>query len=283
MSAIIEAETALKQLTAEYPNATLAVQTLTAAAIAASAALGAMSLLGGKGLPGAGKLPGGGGAAGSVVKSGGKWLPRVGGALVAGLGIYNGYQIEQRADLNRQQKNAAQVKNVGESGGALAGGWAGAKLGAAIGTAIAPGVGTAIGGVLGGLLGGAAGYYGGGSLADGLNGAGERARAKRHEPLPQSPRPAPLPAGSPPPLLALPGNQPQEKMQPLMLQQTADFRASMAENSALVGNRLDAINSTLAGQQQVIQNNMTVTLDGRVIANEVSRYQYAMFGRGVGQ
>ena len=84
-------------------------------------------------------------------------------------------------------------------------------------------------------------------------------------------------------LLALPGNQPQEKMQPLMLQQTADFRASMAENSALVGNRLDAINSTLAGQQQVIQNNMTVTLDGRVIANEVSRYQYAMFGRGVGQ
>lgn len=57
----------------------------------------------------------------------------------------------------------------------------------------------------------------------------------------------------------------------------------MAENSALVGNRLDAINSTLAGQQQVIQNNMTVTLDGRVIANEVSRYQYAMFGRGVGQ
>lgn len=283
VSAIIEAETALKQLTAEYPNATLAVQTLTAAAIAASAALGAMSLLGGKGLPGAGKLPGGGGAAGSVVKSGGKWLPRVGGALVAGLGIYNGYQIEQRADLNRQQKNAAQVKNVGESGGALAGGWAGAKLGAAIGTAIAPGVGTAIGGVLGGLLGGAAGYYGGGSLADGLNGAGERARAKRHEPLPQSPRPAPLPAGSPPPLLALPGNQPQEKMQPLMLQQTADFRASMAENSALVGNRLDAINSTLAGQQQVIQNNMTVTLDGRVIANEVSRYQYAMFGRGVGQ
>ena len=66
VSAIIEAETALKQLTAEYPNATLAVQTLTAAAIAASAALGAMSLLGGKGLPGAGKLPGGGGAAGSV-------------------------------------------------------------------------------------------------------------------------------------------------------------------------------------------------------------------------
>ena len=283
VSAAIEAETALKQLTAEYPNATLAVQALTAAAVAASAALGAMSLLSGKGLPGIGsKLPGGKlPATGSVVKSGGKWLPRAGGAVTAGLGVYRGYQIEQRGDLSRQEKNAAQVKNAGETGGALAGGWAGTKIGAAIGTAIAPGVGTAVGAVLGGLVGGATGYFGGGWAADGLNGAGERARAKRRDTIP-TPARQPLPAGTPPPLLALPGARPPEKMQPLLLQQTADFQASMAENSGLVGGRLEQINSTLAAQQQVIQNNMTVTLDGRVIANEVSRHQYAMFGRGAG-
>lgn len=109
MSAIIEAETALKQLTAEYPNATLVVQTLTAAAIAALLRWGRCRRWAARGrlVP---ALPGGGGArAGSVVKSGGNgcrvW--RCAGGVV----IYNGYQIEQRADLNRQQKMPRRSKS----------------------------------------------------------------------------------------------------------------------------------------------------------------------------
>ena len=39
----------------------------------------------------------------------------------------------------------------------------------------------------------------------------------------------------------------------------------------------------LASANQTIQNNIAVHVDGRVVANEVSRHTVAMFGRGAGQ
>ncbi len=71
--------------------------------------------------------------------------------------------------------------------------------------------------------------------------------------------------------------------QAAITQQTAAYQAALNEDTAAVTGGLNQINSTLAAANQTINNNMTVTLDGRVIAHEVSRYQVAMFGRGAGQ
>lgn len=69
----------------------------------------------------------------------------------------------------------------------------------------------------------------------------------------------------------------------MMLQQTADYTAAMQANGELVGGKLEQLQSVMLGANQTINNNMTVTLDGRVIANEVSRHQYLIFNRGAGQ
>ena len=65
--------------------------------------------------------------------------------------------------------------------------------------------------------------------------------------------------------------------------QTASFQAALAADTATVGGKLDAINGTLGGLNQTIQNNVHVQLDGRVIAENVSRHQVNMFNRGAGQ
>ncbi|WP_231867729.1 phage tail tape measure protein [Snodgrassella sp. CFCC 13594] len=80
-----------------------------------------------------------------------------------------------------------------------------------------------------------------------------------------------------------PPQLPVEKMQPMFIKQTADFQAAMQTNTATLGGQLDRINGTLASQQQTIQNNISVTLDGRVVAEQVSRQQYSMFNRGGAQ
>ena len=63
----------------------------------------------------------------------------------------------------------------------------------------------------------------------------------------------------------------------------ATYQAGVHENTAVIGTRLDQINSTLAAQQQIIQVNSTLTVDGRAVAEQVSRHQVAMFGRGAAQ
>jgi hypothetical protein len=65
--------------------------------------------------------------------------------------------------------------------------------------------------------------------------------------------------------------------------QTASFQAALAADTATVGGKLDAINGTLGGLNQTIQNNVHVQLDGRLIAENVSRHQVNMFNRGAGQ
>ena len=65
--------------------------------------------------------------------------------------------------------------------------------------------------------------------------------------------------------------------------QTASFQAALAADTAAVGGKLDAINGTLGGLNQTIQNNVHVQLDGRLIAENVSRHQVNMFNRGAGQ
>lgn len=90
-----------------------------------------------------------------------------------------------------------------------------------------------------------------------------------------------------------PAAQP-EKLAPVITQQTqayqtaltaqtGSFQAALQADTAAVGGKLDAINGTLGGLNQTIQNNISLNVDGRVIANEVSRHQVAMFGRGAGQ
>lgn len=242
VSAIIEAETALKQLTAEYPNATLAVQTLAAAATAAAGALGLMTLMGGGGMAGGAKA-----AAGMAARFGVVGI----GAAAGGYGLY-----DARNRINRNEHR-----------GLFEGGWdsraagygeaaiSGAVTGAVVGSVV-PVIGTAIGTVAGGLI--------------GLVGA---AVTDLWKDKPQTP------AGVPPLLAA----NPPEPMAPLMLQQTADYTAAMQANGELVGGKLEQLQSVMLGANQTINNNMTVTLDGRVIANEVSRHQYLIFNRGAGQ
>ena len=65
--------------------------------------------------------------------------------------------------------------------------------------------------------------------------------------------------------------------------QTASFQAALAADTAAVGGKLDAIKGTLGGLNQTIQNNVHVQLDGRLIAENVSRHQVNMFNRGAGQ
>lgn len=242
VSAAIEAETALKKLTAEYPNATLAVQTLAAAATAAAGALGLMTLIGGGGMAGGAKA-----AAGMAARFGVVGI----GAAAGGYGLY-----DARNRINRNEHR-----------GLFEGGWdsraagygeaaiSGAVTGAVVGSVV-PVIGTAIGTVAGGLI--------------GLVGA---AVTDLWKDKPQTP------AGVPPLLAA----NPPEPMAPLMLQQTADYTAAMQANGELVGGKLEQLQSVMLGANQTINNNMTVTLDGRVIANEVSRHQYLIFNRGAGQ
>ncbi|MFV2030590.1 PRTRC system protein F [Neisseria sp. S1] len=225
---LINFQTKLTGLSAEFPNATLATKTLAASAMAAAGALGALALVNGKGL--GDLIPGG---KGGVPKGG------VGGGLLGKIG--------------------SKLLN--------------AKTGLGLG-----------------LL-----FH-----ADSLNtGEDERMAAMREayrtgKPyLPAQPRPR-LRAEPLAPLRPLEPLKPAEPLAPIITQQTAAYQTAIAEQTAAYHNALAAdteavtaglnnINSTLGGLNQTIQNNMTVTLDGRIIANEVSRHQVAMFGRGAGQ
>lgn len=88
--------------------------------------------------------------------------------------------------------------------------------------------------------------------------------------------------------------EPAEKLAPVITQQTAAyqnglqtqtaaFQAALQADTAAVGGKLDAVRAALASANQTIQNNIAVHVDGRVVANEVSRHTVAMFGRGAGQ
>lgn len=231
-------------------------------------------------------------AAGKVAKGAGKVIIKGGGKLggaasaviTAGVGGYNAYQIAHDNTLNAEQKKNEQIKNASETGGALAGMAAGATAGAVIGSFV-PVVGTAIGGFIGSIIGGIGGAFMGKKAGEELTSI--RPHETRY--TPESMHAAQM-AG----IMPQPGQmnsrfdvgniQPTalaaDKVQPAIIQQTADFQAAMQTNSSELGARLDRINSTLASQQQVIHNEISLSVDGRIIAEQVSERQLQMFGRG---
>ena len=305
-------ETKFAALTAEFPNATVALQALAAAASAAALAQGAMGLLG----KGGGLL---GGAAGSAGR--GALLGTVGrfgvvgaAAAVGGIGLMDATERVNRNDGKGFFEGGLNSKAAGyvESAGS------GAIAGAAIGS-IVPVVGTAVGAIGGAVLGLVST-----AVADWWN-------SDKPEQVPEPPRPAApvkpiapvsatVPSAPQPSVLQTLANKPvaasvtptpllmtanasqnhakpselPEKLTPVITQQTttyqtalseqtSSFQAALQADTAAVSGKLDAINGTLSGLQQTIQLNTQLNLDGRIIANEVSRHAVAMFGRGAGQ
>lgn len=251
---LVDMETEFKKLAAEYPNATLALQALTTAATAASAAMlltagggkgaGFLKDVGSKAL-GWGKASAGGVAAGATA-AGGKLLSW---GKSAGSGLMN---------------NPALVKRAG---------------------------------LLGMLL--YSESLGDGTLPKGLRGTKTtpeminrlKNNGIRFEPAPKREQAR----GGVPQYLAAPSAQPTDKMlsplfstqtaayQAAIQQQTAAYQAALAQDTAAVITGLAQVQSAMASASQTINTNVSLNIDGRVIANEVSRYQVAMFGRGAGQ
>lgn len=265
---VAEGETKLAQLTAQFPVATEALKALAAAASAAALAQGAMAMLGR-----------GGGAGGAMGRMGG-WLR---GAAASVGGWFAARGVGGRFATRGAQAASAAGRAGQAIGGAVraAGGWLGGMGRNALG-AVANNP-TALG------KWGAAGLL----LHSGSLNAGEsellaRAQAQRGR------QPNIIRFGQPNNAASAAPAAPAEKLAPIITQQTAayqtatqaqtaSFQAALAADTAAVGGKLDAINGTLGGLNQTIQNNVHVQLDGRLIAENVSRHQVNMFNRGAGQ
>ena len=257
---VAEGETKLAQLTAQFPVATEALKALAAAASAAALAQGAMAMLG---------RGGGGGAGGAMGRMGG-WL-RGAATSVGGWFAARGAQASVAATRAGQAIGGV-VRGAGSWLGNAGRGLAGAVAGNP----------TTLG------KWGAAGLL----LHSGSLNAGEsellaRAQAQRGK------QPNVIRFGQPNNAAAARAES-AEKLAPVISQQTAayqtatqaqtaSFQAALAADTAAVGGKLDAINGTLGGLNQTIQNNVHVQLDGRLIAENVSRHQVNMFNRGAGQ
>ncbi|MDK4612641.1 phage tail tape measure protein [Kingella kingae] len=309
---LAEAETAFKGLTAEFPVATTALQALAAAASAAALAQGAMGLLG----RGGGLLGGAAGSAGRGALLGSVGRLGVVGAVAAvgGMGLMDATERINRNDGKGFFEGGLNSKAAGyvESAGS------GAIAGAAIGS-IVPVVGTAVGAIGGAVLGLVSTAVADWWNSDKPEQVPEPPRpavpvkpiAPVSATFPSAPQPSVLQtlankpvatSVTPTPLLMTANasqnhakpSEPPEKLTPVITQQTATYQTALSEqtssfqaalqaDTAAVGGKLDAINGTLGGLQQTIQLTSTLNLDGRIIANEVSRHAVAMFGRGAAQ
>ena len=309
---LVEAETAFKGLAAEFPAATTALQALAAAAGAAALAQGAMGLLGRSG----GLLGGMGSAAGAAGR--GALLGSVGrmgvvgaATAVGGIGLMDANNRINRNENKGFFEGGFNSRAAGYAESSLSG----AAVGAAIGSVI-PVLGTAVGAAVGGGIGLLSA-----AIADvwkekpqhptslpnqSTNTSTQQANTQAQTQIMQqhmqqmnallasksATNPAlqqPNPANA-----AAKPSEPPEKLTPVITQQTAayqtalaaqttSFQAALQADTAAVSGKLDAINGTLGGLQQTIQLTSTLNLDGRIIANEVSRHAVAMFGRGAGQ
>lgn len=233
-----------------------------------------------------------------IISGGGKVAGAAGGVITVGVGGYNAYQIAHDTSLSKEEKRNQQITNAAETGGTLAFMTAGGSAGAAVGSAV-PVVGTAVGAIVGGIIGGICGAFLGRKTGEGmaiatptetivtpenrkvLQTAGiipQRGQMNtRFEGVNLQPTAIAPGMGYVQPA-AVTANA--DKVQPAIIQQTADFQAAMQANSNEVGARLDRINSTLASQQQVIHNEISLSVDGRVIAEQVSERQLQMYARG---
>lgn len=249
VSTFVEAETALKQMSAEYPNATLAVKTLAAAATAAAGALSLMSLanVGGK--------VGAGGMLARVGSMGAAALPAAG-AIVGG-----GFLVDSHSRINQNENKGFFEGGLNSRGAGYAeSALGGAALGAAIGS-IVPVLGTAVGAAAGGVI---------GLIHAAITDAVTENPSVNNTPTINTPTP-------------LQPDEPPEKLSPIIMQQTQEYTAAVQNNATTVGEKIDQVSSALANVNHNINNNITVSLDGRVIANEVSRHQFSMLNRGAGQ
>ena len=259
MNPLNEMETRFSALTAEFPNTTTALKALAAAATAAAMAQGAMSLLGK------------GGAAGGA--AGGGFLSRVWGGLRGfGGGLANGVRSAGGMVANGAKGAGGWLANGVRSAGGMVTNGAKSLFNAAISNP---------------RLAGAAGmmFYSQ-KLGDGtLTSMMPKADLERYLMKKSTTHSTTVANNS---------AQPLEKLTPVITQQTAAYQTAMAAqttgfqaalqaDTAAVGGKLDAINGTLGGLTQTINTNVSLNLDGRTIANEVSRQQVNMFGRGAGQ
>lgn len=251
---LVKAETAFKQLAAEYPNATLALQALTTAATAASAAM---------------LLTAGGGKGGGFLKDVGSkalgWGKASAGGVAAGATAAGGQLLSWgKSAGSGLMNNPALVKRAG---------------------------------LLGMLL--YSESLGDGTLPKGLRGTKTtpeminrlKNNGIRFEPAPKREQAR----GGVPQYLAAPSAQPTDKMlsplfstqtvayQAAIQQQTAAYQAALAQDTAAVTTGLAQVQSAMASASQTINTNVSLNIDGRVIANEVSRQQVQIFGRGAGQ
>ena len=250
---LVDMETEFKKLAAEYPNATLALRALTTAATVAAGAIA---------------LTNGGKIGSSIKGAGGKllgWGKAAGGAAAAGATTAGGKLLSWgKSAGSGLMNNPALVKRAG---------------------------------LLGMLL--YSESLGDGTLPKGLRGTKTtpeminrlKNNGIRFEPAPKREQAR----GGVPQYLAAPSAQPTDKMlsplfstqtaayQAAIQQQTAAYQAALAQDTAAVTTGLAQVQSAMASASQTINTNVSLNIDGRVIANEISRYQVAMFGRGAGQ
>lgn len=217
--------------------------------------------------------------AGVAAKGAGQVAGRLGAPVTVALAGYEGYQIINDKSLDRDEKLAAGIRLGGSTSGTLAGMGAGAAIGSAI-----PIIGTLVGSIIGGFLGNYMGGWAGNKVAENIgetrpaqiNFSGESRRLSQFvgtapsDDMPNSRFIMPTMSAS----AAVDG------VQPAITQQTTEFQSAMQANSAQLGALLENINSTLASQQQIIHNEISLSVDGRVIAEQVAERQLQMYNRG---
>lgn len=250
---LVEAETAFKQLAAEYPNATLALQALTAAATAAGIAMS---------LPGGNK---GGGVVKSIGEKLTKWFKPIATGAAAGATTAGSKALTWgRSAGSAVLSNPAAMKKAGLLGMLL--------YSESLGSGTLPKE----------LKSRKTTPEMVGRLKD--SGIRFEPTAKREPPR-----------GVPKYLAAPSASQPTDKLlsplfstqtaayQAAIQQQTAAYQAALAQDTAQTTAGLAMIQSAMASASQTINTNISLNIDGRTVANEVSRHQYQMFGRGAGQ
>ncbi|WP_301668630.1 PRTRC system protein F [Neisseria basseii] len=221
------AETAFKELSAEYPNATLAIRAMTAAAgFAATAALsGGLGGIKGAG----GKIAGGAknaaASAAGALASRPDLLGRLGiyGMLLAPRTLADGTLLREMRESRSAADDAAHLRRAG--------------------IRFLPSKRTAAG----------------------------------------TPLVSAQNAATPPDKLLSPLFSTQTAAyQAALSQQTAAFQTALSADTAAVTAGLDRMSSALAAAGGTIETNVSLNIDGRTVANEVSRHQYSLLNRGAG-
>lgn len=250
---LVDMETEFKKLAAEYPNATLALQALTTAATVAAGAIA---------------LTNGGKIGGAIKGVGGKllgWGKAAGGAAAAGATTAGSKALTWgRSAGSAVLSNPAAMKKAGLLGMLL--------YSESLGSGTLPKE----------LKSRKTTPEMVGRLKD--SGIRFEPTAKREPPR-----------GVPKYLAAPSASQPTDKLlsplfstqtaayQAAIQQQTAAYQAALAQDTAQTTAGLAMIQSAMASASQIINTNISLNIDGRTVANEVSRHQYQMFGRGAGQ